>query len=343
MILVIGGTGFLGSHLLEELVNSGKEVRCTHRLRILNYVDVEIAKEIDWIPADVLDVVSLENAMEGCDQVYNCAGFVRFDVREKEKLQAVNVTGAANVVNACLTKRIKKLVHVSSVAAIGRGAESGMKDESCKWEDGAFNTSYGISKHEGEMEVWRGIGEGLNAVIVNPSLLIGHSGEWTDESSRLIRKIHDGFKWYSSGVNGFVNVQDVAKAMMLLMDSNISGERFILAGENWSYRKLFETINIHFGKKTDHLKLATPWIQRIILLMEKLRGRKDGREAWITSDLVKIANNKVYYDNSKIKKFFPGFEFTSIDQTIAGACAAYLKYLEKKSELEPRPDSILTH
>ncbi|MGH2643952.1 MAG: NAD-dependent epimerase/dehydratase family protein, partial [Chitinophagaceae bacterium] len=298
MILVTGGTGFLGSHLLETLVRSGKEVRAIYRRRILNYVDLEIAKDIDWVPGDILDVVSIEKAMKGVDQIFHCAGFVSYYSGDNIKMHAVNVDGTANIVNACIDKSIKKLVYVSSVAAIGRNASGQMKDENCQWEDGKHNTAYGITKHEAEIEVWRGIGEGLKAVIVNPSLLLGHSRGWADESARVIKNLYNGFSWYTKGETGFVNVKDVAKAMVELMDSNITSERFILNGENWSYKRLFETINHYFDKGTK-LKYAAPWMESMIVYFEKVRSKRRNTKPWVTHDLAKIANFKVYYDNSK--------------------------------------------
>lgn len=331
MILVTGGTGFLGSHLLEALVRSGKEVRATYRRRILNYVDLDIAKDIDWVEGDVLDVVSLERAMEGVDRVFHCAGMVSYDPRDNDRMHTVNVNGTSNIVNTCIANKINKLVYVSSVAAIGRNISGEMKDENCQWEEGNHNTAYGITKHEAEMEVWRGIAEGLDAVIVNPSLLIGHSRGWDDESARLIKNIYEGFPWYTKGETGFVNVRDVAKAMVQLMDSDIRSERFILNGENWPYKRLFETINHYFEKGT-RLKYAAPWMESIIIYMEKVRSKRKDRKPWITRDLAKVANFRVFYDNSKIKQFLPEFEFTPIEKTIEETCKAYLKFISSKAE-----------
>lgn len=333
MILVTGGTGFLGSHLLETLVHSGKEVRAVYRGKILNYVDLEIAKDIDWAQGDILDVVFLEKAMEGVDQVFHCAGLVSYNPADNARMHAVNVDGTANIVNACIANNVRKLVYVSSVAAIGRNASGEMKNESCPWEEGHHNTAYGITKHEAEMEVWRGIGEGLKAVIVNPSLLLGHSRGWEDESARLIKNVYGGFPWYTKGETGFVNVNDVAKAMVGLMESDIKSERFILNGENWPYKRLFETINHYFGKDTK-LKYAAPWMESTIIYFEKLRSKRKNGKPWITRDLTKIANFKVYYDNSKVKQFLPGFEFTPIDKTIEETCKAYLKFISEKEEKE---------
>lgn len=339
MILVTGGTGFLGSHLLESLVRSGKEVRAVYRRRILNYVDLEIAKDIDWIQGDILDVVFVEKAMEDVDQVFHCAGLVSYNPVDNGQMHSVNVDGTANIVNTCIANNVRKLVYVSSVAAIGRNVSGEIKNESCPWEEGHHNTAYGVTKHEAEMEVWRGIGEGLKAVIVNPSLLLGHSRGWIDESARLIKNIYEGFSWYTKGETGFVNVKDVAKAMMELMDSDILSERFILNGENWPYKRLFETINHYFEKDTT-LKYAAPWMESVIIFMEKMRSKRKDKKPWITRDLAKVANFKVYYDNSKIKQFLPGFEFTSIDKTLEETCKAYLKFIAEQKEKET---TVLSH
>lgn len=334
MILVTGGTGFLGSHLLQTLVRSGKEVRCIYRRRILDYVPLETTKYIDWQEADLLDVVSLDRVMDGIDLVYHCAGIVSFDPKDNKAMRAVNIKGTANLVNACIQHRIRKLVHVSSVAALGRNIPGRMIDETSQWEENNHNTEYASTKHEGEIEVWRAAGEGLNTVIVNPSILIGPSPCWEDASAKLIRNSYHGFRWYTRGVNGFVNVTDVTRAMMQLMVSPASGERFILNGDNWSYQEFFAAVHKNLGM-TKPLKFAAPWMGELLWRMEKIVSTLSKRSPKITRDMAKTASLKIYYDSGKIKRMLPGFEFTPLDQTIAETCEAFLRF--KKTPADPVP------
>lgn len=325
MILVTGGTGFLGSHLLQELVSCQKEVRCIYRKSILKSVPLETAKHIDWQEADLLDVVSLAEVMDGVDTVCHCAGFVSFDPAARERIHAVNVTGTANLINACLAARVRKFIHVSSVAALGRPVQDAVIDESGQWEDSRHNTFYAVTKHLGEMEVYRGMGEGLDAVIVNPSILIGPSLSWEDASASLIHNLYDGFGWYTRGVNGFVHVKDVARAMIALMDAGVTGERFILNGDNWSYQQLFATILNHLGRPCTQ-KYAAPWMGEIIWRLERLKSMMTRKRPKVLRETAKTANLRVFYSNEKVKKFLPGFEFTSLDKTVAETCAAFLRY-----------------
>ena len=185
MILITGGTGFLGAQLVRSLAAAGKPLRCIYREGSAGKIPREITGDVEWMPGDLLDVISLEMAMEGVEQVFHCAGLVSFQPGSRQLLQQVNVEGTANVVNAALERGVKKMVHVSSVAAIGRPSSGSVIDENCKWEDHPNNSVYALSKYLAEMEVWRGIGEGLPAVIVNPSVILGGSGNWDEGSSSL--------------------------------------------------------------------------------------------------------------------------------------------------------------
>jgi nucleoside-diphosphate-sugar epimerase len=341
MILVTGGTGHLGSHLLQTLVASGKDIRCTYRKRILQYVPLEAAKHIDWHEADLLDVTSLEKAMEGVDQVYHCAGMVSFHKGDRQQMMEVNVRGTANLINACLVRGIKKLVHVSSVAALGRSAQEAHIDESCQWEEHRNNSAYAISKYQGELEVWRGIGEGLNAVIVNPSIFIGPSQGWDDASARLIRNSYEGFPWYTRGVNAFVNVGDVARVMAKLMDSPISSERYIISAENWSYQQFFTAVHKYLDTGVS-LKFAPPWMGELIWRFSTWSSLITKKSPRVTREMARTASLKVYYDNSKIKKALPDFRFTPLEETIANTCRAFLTHVQAQASAEESTKQTVT-
>lgn len=332
MILVIGGTGFLGSRLLKALVDSGEtDITCTHRLRLLKYVPIHVARYIEWQPANVLDVGSLDDVIQQADIVFHCAGKVSFNARDEDEMYKVNVEGTANIVNSCISHKVKKFIYVSSVAALGRKADLNKIAENNQWQESKSNTVYAKSKYAAEMEVWRGMAEGLNSVIVNPSILIGPSQSWDEGSMLLFKNMYDGFSWYTNGINGFVNVDDVARAMIALMNSNVHGERFILNGDNWSYQQLFSTIKQHLSLDTK-LKYASPWMSEFVWRIEKMRERFTGKKSRVTKETARTANLKVSYDNSKIKSALPGFEFTPLEKTIEEACESFLQNLEKEKQ-----------
>ncbi len=247
MILVTGGTGFLGSYLLRALVKAGKPVRALYRSRIPDQVQ-DIADKVEWFQGDVLDVCALEDAFAGITEVYHCAAVVSFQPDKRTEMMKINIEGTANVVNMAIDAGVRKLVHVSSVASLGRARQQDSLSEDSQWEESSNNSQYAISKHLSEMEIWRGIAEGLDAVIVNPSIILG-SGFWHDGSGMLLKNAWKEFPYYTEGVNGFVDVEDVVKAMIGLMESPVTKRRFILSGENWPYRQLFTEMARHLGKK----------------------------------------------------------------------------------------------
>ncbi|CAL1521152.1 NAD-dependent epimerase/dehydratase family protein [Chitinophaga sp. MM2321] len=322
MILVTGGTGFLGSHLIRSLVDAGKPVRALCRKQPSPRLQ-DLADKIEWVPGDILDVPSLEDAMVGITQVYHCAAIVSFQPGDRNNLLKVNAEGTANVVNMALDAGVQKLLYVSSVASIGRAKENAPVDEDCEWEDSRNNSQYSISKFQGEMEVWRGIAEGLDAVIVNPSIILG-AGFWEDGSGALLKSAWKEFPFYTLGVNGFVDVKDVANVMIQLMDSSISGERFILSADNWNYQQLFTEMAHALGKKPPHIAVK-PWIAEVVWRLEKVKGMITGKPPLVTKETARTAQLKVYYDHSKVLSFLPGFSFRPLKQTIAEISAAFIK------------------
>jgi nucleoside-diphosphate-sugar epimerase len=255
MVLVTGGTGFLGSYIIKELVERNYPVRAIRRSssKVPFYIPSKIFEKVEWVEGDILDPIALEEAMTGADAVIHSAAIISFHRADKKKMYHVNVQGTANVVNTAIEKNISRLVHISSVAALGRSKTGGHVNEERKWQESNTNTDYGISKYKAEMEVWRGIGEGLNAVIINPSTVLGY-GDWDTSSCRIFKTIYNEFPWYSTGINGFVDIEDVARTTVLLMQSDIKEQRFIASGDNWSFQHLFNTIADGFGKKTSSSK-----------------------------------------------------------------------------------------
>ncbi|MEO6168334.1 MAG: NAD-dependent epimerase/dehydratase family protein, partial [Chitinophagales bacterium] len=236
MIFVTGGTGFLGRHLLRALVLQNEPIRALKRLNSKMLQDEFKHGTIEWVDGNILDIPSLEEYMKGCSEVYHCAGMVSFQSRHRAALMKVNVEGTANIVNVALEKNIRKMVYVSSVAAIGRALNEVNVTEATEWDENGVHSNYGISKFLAEREVWRGIAEGLKAVIVNPSVIIG-DGNWQEGTPRFFLNGWREMPAYTTGGTGFVAAKDVVEIMMRLMKSEIHRERFILNAEDWSYQK----------------------------------------------------------------------------------------------------------
>ena len=315
MILVTGGSGLVGSELISQLLALGNKIKA-----IYNSTRLTISHQ-DLIPVkcDILDTAALEEAMQGVTQLYHCAAMVSFSAKNKDQLLKINIEGTENVVNAALDAGVTKMVHVSSVSALGRIRENETVTEEMNWTEESSNSVYGKSKYLGEMEVWRGIGEGLQAVIVNPSLILG-SGDWNKGSSEIFRSVYNEFPWYTEGVTGVIDVKDVARAMILLMNSEINKQRFILNAENLSYKEVFTNIAKCFGKKPPHKKV-TPFIAAIVWRLEAIKSMFTGKDALVTKETARTALAKVYFDNNKILKALPGFQFTPINETIKNICA----------------------
>ena len=321
-VLVTGGTGFIGAYIIQELITKGYSVKALHRRNNFPfYISKETLSKVEWIQGDILDVVTLENAMDNVDAIIHSAAIVSFDKKLREQMYRINVEGTANVVNLALEKNIKRLIHISSVAAIGRTAKGQTVDEEKKWVTSSLNTHYAISKQKSEMEVWRAMAEGLSAVIVNPSTVLGF-GNWNSSSTAIFKNIYHGFSWYSEGENGFVDVKDVAEVSVALIDSEITGQRFILNGDNWPFRKLFNSIADQFKKPQPH-RLATPFLGEIAWRLEHLKSYFSGHRPLLTKESAKVAHSRTNFDNSKILKALPGFNFTPLQQTIEIACGQY--------------------
>jgi nucleoside-diphosphate-sugar epimerase len=278
---------------------------------------------VEWVDGDILDLLSLEDAMNGVDAVVHAAAKVSFVSDNRKEMFQTNIEGTANVVNTALSQDVKRFVHVSSVAALGRTEDGGVIDENKKWQENKLNTNYGLSKYRAEMEVWRAIGEGLPAAIVNPSTIIGF-GDWQTSSCAIFKSVYDGFPWYTNGINGFVGVEDVAIAIVSLLESSITGERFILNADNWSFRQLFNTIADGFNRKHPSRE-ATTLLGGIAWRMEKIKTLFTKKPSLLTKESAKVAQSKTYFDNGKIRKSLPGFAFTDLQQTIQNACAQYVK------------------
>jgi dihydroflavonol-4-reductase len=317
MILVTGGTGFLGSELIRALLEGGEKVRAIKRDNSIIPALLK-DKDIEWVYGDLSDYFSLDEALNNITHVYHCAGFISMDPADNQKLQRINVQGTANIVNLCLEKKIEKLVHVSSVAALGKAKEGSLVTEEDHWvSDRQYG--YSISKYVGEMEVWRAMAEGLTAVIVNPSIIIGKNAG-TSGSSQLFEVVRKGLSFYPSGSCGFVDVEDVAKGMIQLMNSDIDSERYIINSENYSYQKLFTTTALELGLKPPTRK-ARSWMLGLAWRSVSFFSLITGKRYWITKHSAHNALEQQNFSNEKIIKA-TGINFKPINQSIAEICSA---------------------
>ncbi len=341
MILVTGATGFLGSHLVCQLLAKGEFVRACKRQTSasseFNFVfdfyfpsaeaKSQVENKLQWVITDVLEIDTFSAALEGISAVYHCAALVSFDPKDRELLQQTNVEGTANVVNLCLTQGVKNLSYVSSIASLGRTKTGNTMDENCKWENSKLNSNYAISKYQSEMEVWRGSEEGLNVAMVNPGVIIG-PGNFNKGSNELIKSVYNGMPLYSLGVNGYVDVRDVARALIELTERKIYSKRFILVGANLSIKDLFFSIADGFGKKRPSI-LITPFLAALswrVMWVLRLFTKKG---LAITKETARAAINESYYKSDAIIKEI-AFTFTPIETTIKDCCETYLTFINSK-------------
>jgi dihydroflavonol-4-reductase len=323
MILVTGGSGLLGHHLIKQLTAAGQEVRAIYR----STVPPLLKDGVEWVHGDILDISSLEDALQGVTQVYHCAAMVSFVAKQKQQLHKVNVEGTANVVNTCLDANIQKLIHVSSVAALGKMHNGAIVSEAMQWTEESSDSEYGKSKYLAEMEVWRGIGEGLQAAIINPSIIIGEYGDWNKGSMAIFKNVHKGFPWYSNGTAGFTDAEDVVAAMIQLMNSDVTGERFIINNECRSFKDVFFMIADAFGTKRPH-KQVTPFLASVVWRLEKLKSTFTKKEPLVTKETADNALATVNFDNSKFLKTFPDFRYRPLQQSIERICKANTQMIQ---------------
>lgn len=327
-ILVTGGTGLLGGYLLKRLLSDGEKVLALRRSQPPETLSPDEQSRIEWVEGSILDISVLDEVMARTRRVYHCAGLVSFNPAQARNMWKTNVEGTANVVNAAVRHGVEKLVHVSSVSALGRKRNHQTVNENAKWDDESNLSAYGLTKYMAEMEVWRGVAEGLQAVIVNPSIILG-CGDWHKGSSAMFRNAYEEFKWYTDGTTGLVDARDVAEVMVRLMASPLHSERFIVSAENWPYRKVFEEMAGVFGKKPPRMR-ASPWMGALVWRWEKAKGWFSGKEPLLTRETAETAQMHVAYDNSKLLSHLPGFRFRPLEQTIAEHGREYLVKMERK-------------
>lgn len=337
MILITGGTGLLGSHLVYQLLTKGYSIRVllrpdANKKLIYNVFThhnqsfAEFSKQLEWVEGDILDLPSLEFAMQGVTQVYHCAAMVSFAKRDKAKLLFTNVQGTINMLNMSLEMQVQKFCHVSSIATLFSEPEKEFTDEGEPWKDLPKSSVYAQSKLLAEREVWRAMTEGLDAVIVNPSVILG-AGNWNTGSCELFKLVDKGLNYYTSGVNGYVDADDVAKAMIALMEGPYSKTRYILNGGNHSYKELFDWIAKGLGKKPPQIKV-NKLMSEVAWRLFAIKGLLTFSKPAVTRETARSSQKVYKYTSQKIIAEL-AFSFTPISQCIEKTCELYRKGIPK--------------
>ena len=321
-VFLTGITGLLGNEIANQFLEKGYTIRALVRdpARAVNR-----HPGITYVEGDILDVVSLTEQLRGADYVVHAAAVVSFAPRDRNIMYKTNVEGTANIVNACLGASVKKLCYISSIAAFGRPSFKEMKkadrveiDENQKWVNSETNSHYAITKYQGECEVWRGAAEGLKTVIVNPSIILG-GGDWNQSSTRLFKYVYDEKPFYPEGYLNYVDVMDVAAAVVQLTESGITDERYCLSAGVISYREFFTKIAARFGKKKPWLKVSAG-LMGVIWRFEALKSALTGGAPLITKETARTAQLKIIQKNHKIREAL-GFEFRPLEETLGRVCA----------------------
>ena len=319
----------IGAQLLLSLAPDEKKIRALKRstsservLKMVFHGQEHLLEKIEWVTGDTTEVYAVLEAMNGTDEVYHCAARVSFLSRDRDIMMKVNAEGTANMVNMALETGVKKFCHVSSVAALGRVEENKVLNEETAWKASKYNSNYAVSKYNGEQEVWRAMEEGLNAVIVNPTIVIG-AGDWKTGSSAMFGQMWNGMRYYSEGVTGFVDVTDVTRCMTALMAKNVFGQRYILNSENLTYHTVFDYIKDAFQKPHTSIRV-NKFLSETGWRLEYIRSKLMGKDPFITRETARNSQMRWYYSNDKIKKEL-GIEFLSIRDSVNRTAGVFLR------------------
>jgi nucleoside-diphosphate-sugar epimerase len=335
MILVTGGTGLVGSHLLLNLLKAGKKVRALHRKNsdlasvkhVFNYYNSpqednkSLFHEIEWFEADITDIPRLTKAFKNIKHVYHCAALVSFDPADERRLRKVNIEGTANIVNLCISNNIEKLCYVSSVAALGRSLNSTEITEETTWNAEENHSDYAISKYGAEIETWRGTQEGVSTVIVKPGIIIG-PGFWDRGTGKIFSRIDKGLNYHFPKITGFVGVNDVVRVMQELMNSEIKNEDYILISENMSFKSVLKQTAAALGKSGPK-KEVRKWMLWVAWFFQKIGGFF-GAERGITRNTVNTLFYHSIYSNKKIKARL-SYKFSPMKKVITDTAEFYKK------------------
>ena len=321
MVAITGANGLLGSAVINKLANESIDFVALKRVNSNIDSLVSTNSKISYRDLDILDSTTLLEGLKGATTVIHAAALVSFNPRRAKEIFEVNVEGTKNVVNACLELKIPRLIHISSVAALGREKSTETIDESSKWVDSPYNTDYAKSKYLAELEVFRGREEGLQISIVNPSIILAQA-EWTRSSAALFKYVWNENKFYAAGTMNYVDVRDVVELILRIYKTNRSGERFIANAGSVSSKQLFSEIAKRFGKKAPSI-LATPLLTWLATNVEFFRSIITKSEPLVTKQTAKIASDTFHYSNQKAINELD-MNFRSLEETLDWCCQYYL-------------------
>ena len=327
-VFVTGATGLVGIHLLYDLLQKGYRVKALKRpqknlSKVLKtfslYADNAEAlfSQIEWMDGELLDYSSMYEAIDDCSQVYHAAAVVSFARKDRAEMMYINVGGTANIVHICIEKKIP-LCHVSSIAALGRSGQGTPITENDLWQTAKGRSAYSYSKYKSEMEVWRGIAEGLQAVIVNPAVILGISNR-NEGSMKFFSQVYRGMKFHTPGITAFVDVRDVSRCMIQLMEQKRFGERYILTAGDLSYHELFNLIADHFNKKRPTIAVK-PWMLNTAWRMAWFISFLTGKKPSLTKETAQSAFQQIRFSNEKIRQTLNGYEFILLQKSIEDCC-----------------------
>lgn len=321
MILLTGATGLLGQYLIDELLSHGHELRVLVRnaeLRDLSWRDL-----VEVVDGDLLDVVVLEEALRGIQTVIHSAAVVSFDRRDRDRLMQINVEGTANIVNACLESGVERLIHVSSVAAIGKPKEGEVATEKTPWQPGQTVSAYALSKRKAELEVYRGIAEGLTAEIINPGLMIGPKGDWSQSSLRLFTTAAKGLRFYQKGTTALVGAQDVARFVHLLLARPAqTGERYLLVADTWEGKHMLTEFARSVGQRPPSIGIPG-WLSISAAWVVELFANLLGRRPPLSVEAVRSGLAHDIYDGRKATEI--GFAYTPMEEVVKDTAKGYMQ------------------
>ena len=331
MILVTGGTGLVGAHLLYHLVKNDEKIRAIYRSdekiaavkKVFSFYsdDVTLISKIDWFKADITEVPAMIPAFAGIKKVYHCAALISFNPKDYREMRKVNIHGTAIIVNLAIDAKVNKICFVGSIASVGNSLNEGLITEKNEWTPQEDNSGYSITKFGAEMEIWRASQEGVDVVIVNPGVILG-SGFFTTDSGKLFSQVYKGFNYYTEGITGFVGVKDVVEVMIKLMNSNIKNERFILVSENKSFKEIFFSIASALDKKPP-TKNIKPWQTAFFWRFSWLLSLLTNKEPLLSKYSARSAHSVSRYSSEKIEKSL-SFQFKKIDDVIKSVSEKYI-------------------
>lgn len=323
MIFLTGASGLVGNFICRKLIQEGQQVRALKRASSDLSGLQDVAAQVEWVEGDLLDILSLQEAMEGCQAVIHCAGMVSYHKKDARQLFQVNAEGTTNMVNAALRQKVKRFVHMSSVAAIGRSARLHKIDENFDWADADEHTAYGQSKQQAEIEVFRAGVEGMEVVVLNPALVLG-PGPWDQSSMQVFKYVYDESPFYTEGFMNYIDARDLANITFAALQGELkSGERYIVSAGALSYKQFFDLAAAAMEKKAPSIRVNS-YLLKTAYYVESLRAWLSGKTPLITKETLKLARQRLIFANSKIQQSLD-YQFIPLRETVQWTCKQLIK------------------